>query len=247
MTPAYCPDVSNWTTLPRHEASGSVLAPFFTAISRLHLPDLTRATVTSSERGDLPAKPVLFITRRHIGDAVMTTPVLELLHQRYPGTTIDIVAGPLSAALFEHCPYRGQIWRMAKGAGLADRLRLITALRRRRYELIVDLRTDGFAYLLRARERRTRWGAPDRRARRHDVERQAAIFDPCLPAQALGPPIVWLETQLIDSTWRAHYRWLAMRRVFSDPVCMLRTSEAIRPPDRRDACALTLMSALHRS
>ena len=145
----------------------------------------------------------------------MTTPVLEVLHQRHPSARIDILAGPQSAALFEHCPYRGQIWRMARQASVWERLTLIRELRRQRYELIVDLRTDGLAYLLRARKRRTRWEAGDRKRLPHDVERQAAIFDPALTRTALGTPKIWLSTEIQDRA-RLHLsrlpgaRWLAL-------------------------------------
>jgi ADP-heptose:LPS heptosyltransferase len=158
---------------------------------------------------------LLFITRRHIGDALMTTPVLEAMHQRYPSARIDILAGPQSAILFEYCPYRGQIWRMDKGAGYQERLGLIRQLRRQHYDLIVDLRTDGLAYFLRAREKRTRWGARDRIQRCHDVERHAAIFDRTLSLQALPSPVVWLDPKTTDQAQRRlrvlpGRRWLAL-------------------------------------
>ena len=53
---------------------------------------------------------ILFITLSNIGDAIMTTPVLERLHQLYPDASIDLVCDPRSQSLFEHCPYRGEIF-----------------------------------------------------------------------------------------------------------------------------------------
>lgn len=52
---------------------------------------------------------ILLITLSNLGDAVMTTPVLEWLHQLYPGAVIDIVGDRRSSAVFSGCPYRGRI------------------------------------------------------------------------------------------------------------------------------------------
>ena len=48
--------------------------------------------------GDLEGRAVqssgkaLFISLSNVGDAIMTTPALELLHARYPEHSIDVVA-----------------------------------------------------------------------------------------------------------------------------------------------------------
>lgn len=103
-----------------------------------------------------PVRHILFVTLSNIGDAILTTPALEALHRAYPDARIDLVGDARSEIIFRHCPYRGEIFLRHKKEGWAGLLRLIWQLRRRRYDLAVDLRTDGLLWLLRARQRVTK-------------------------------------------------------------------------------------------
>jgi len=102
---------------------------------------------------------VLLVTLANIGDAVLTTPVLEVVHRRFPEARVDLVADPRSAEIFARCPYLGETFLHREGGGWGAGLALVRRLRRRRYALAVDLRTGLLAWLARARERRTRRGA----------------------------------------------------------------------------------------
>lgn len=155
---------------------------------------------------------LLLITLSNIGDAVMTTPVLLAMHQLHPGAVIDIVADRRSAALFEHCPFRGDILLKDKKAGWRGLLSLVRRLRRHRYRLIVDLRTDGLSWLLRADERRTKQHASV--VGGHAVERAysvvAALLPPGIPSTCL-----WLDDALAAQARQRllelpEGRWLAI-------------------------------------
>ena len=95
----------------------------------------------------------LFITLSNIGDALLTTPVLQFLHRLDETATIDIVGDERSSMLFLHCPYRGEIHHKQKQRFLRGVPALLLELRRKRYDLIVDLRTDILARLIRAEKR----------------------------------------------------------------------------------------------
>ncbi|MGH8581772.1 MAG: glycosyltransferase family 9 protein [Gammaproteobacteria bacterium] len=139
---------------------------------------------------------LLLISLSNVGDAVMTTPVLELMHQRYPEAAIDIVADRRASGLFQHCPYRGRVLHKDKSAGWRGLWRLVRTLRQGRYELIVDLRTDGLAYLLRAKRRLSKWGA-GAPCGPHAVDKLLAIAAPLLAAGSSPPaPRLWLDSQL---------------------------------------------------
>jgi len=101
-------------------------------------------------------KKILFITLSNIGDAVMTTPVLQALHELYPEAVIDIVGDQRSSEIFKHCPYRGEIFHKQKNIFLRGVPALLTVLWGQSYDLIVDIRTDGLAYLLPAGKRYTK-------------------------------------------------------------------------------------------
>jgi len=141
-------------------------------------------------------KQILFITLSNIGDAVMTTPTLERLHQLYPGALIDLVCDSRSSILFEHCPYRGEVFLKEKKQGKKGLFKLIGQLRKKRYDLVVDLRTDGLAYLLRAKKRLTKFGHQPYGP--HAVEDLISIIDNINPEKQIPPTTVWLDNKHID-------------------------------------------------
>jgi len=106
-----------------------------------------------------PVRRILFVSLSCVGDVVMTTPVLEALHAVYPDATLDVIADRRSCRLLTYCPYLGEILHKDKDKPLRGSLALLKTLWRRRYDLVVDLRTDGLAYLFRGRRHLTKWGA----------------------------------------------------------------------------------------
>lgn len=99
---------------------------------------------------------ILFITLSNVGDAIMTTPVLQALHNNYKDAKIDIVADHRSSEIFSNCPFRGDIFIKNKKSFLRGVPDLLRKLRARQYDLIVDLRTDGLVYLLHGRKKLTK-------------------------------------------------------------------------------------------
>lgn len=95
---------------------------------------------------------ILMITLSNIGDAILTTPVMEALHARMPEARIDLVSDVRSSALFASCPYIDRIFVRDKRSGWAGYMQLIRLLRKTRYDILVDLRTDFLPYLLRAKQ-----------------------------------------------------------------------------------------------
>lgn len=134
---------------------------------------------------------ILFISLSNIGDAVMTTPVLERLHELYPEAVIDIVGDRRSSIIFRHCPYRGEVFHKEKKLGWRGILALVRQLRRTRYDLIVDLRTDGLAYLLKGRRRLVKWARKPYGP--HAVEDLCSIIDRINPERRIPDTRVWLS------------------------------------------------------
>ena len=154
---------------------------------------------------------ILLITLSNIGDALMTTPVLEALHRQNPQAVIDIVTDARASDLFEHCPYRGEI--ILKQKGWRGTIALLKRLRVTRYDLIVDLRTDGLTLLLRARRKLTRRG--NRTTGGHAVERHFGVIAQAVQPEEVPSQRVWLtesqrtlaQQQLADLPGK---RWLAL-------------------------------------
>lgn len=158
-----------------------------------------------------PLQRLLFITLSNIGDVVLTTPVLERLHHCHPDALIDIITDARASELLSYCPYRGDIILKDKRAGWRGMLRLLRVLRRTRYEAIVDLRTDGLAYLLRSRRRFTKWGA--RALGPHAVQDHMGVIASL--GGEIPPTRVWLSEELRNAAMQRlaglpGQRWLAL-------------------------------------
>ena len=120
---------------------------------------------------------ILLVSLSNIGDAVLTTPCLQALHRQYPAAVIDIVGDPRSQAIFTACPYLGRLFVLDKKAGWRGRLALIMLLRRQRYDLAIDLRSDWMLHFIRARRK---LGKLSSRAGHglHSAEKHAAALKP---------------------------------------------------------------------
>ena len=131
----------------------------------------------------------LFITLSNIGDALLTTPVLQFLHRYDETAAIDIVGDKRSSELFLHCPYRGEIYHKQKQRFLRGTPALLLELRRKRYDLVVDLRTDILARLVRTEKRyvKTSGGGLV-----HAVERHFAAISPLTEGEEIPSTTLWL-------------------------------------------------------
>jgi ADP-heptose:LPS heptosyltransferase len=154
---------------------------------------------------------ILLITLSNIGDALMTTPVLEALHHQHPQAVFDIVTDARASDVFEFCPYRGEI--ILKHKGWRGTIALVKRLRVTHYDLIVDLRTDGLTLLLRGRRKLTRHG--NRSIAGHAVERHFGVIAQAVQTTETPSQQVWLtesqrtfaQQQLADLPGK---RWLAL-------------------------------------
>ena len=102
---------------------------------------------------DKSIKKILFITLSNIGDVILTTPTLEALHSKFPNATFDIVGDKRSEILFKYCPYIDNFYQKNKELGWFGVLALIKKLREKKYDLAVDLRSDGILYLVKAKKK----------------------------------------------------------------------------------------------
>jgi len=179
---------------------------------------------------------ILFVTATRIGDAVLSTGLLSHLVERYAEARFTIGAGRVAAPLFEAVPRLERVLIIDKQRGGLHWLDLYARVVGRRWDLVVDLRGSALAYLLRARERRTRgkgtrdeprvlqlgrlfgldpppaprlWTLP-----RHEAA-AAALVPPGAPVLAIGPAANWR-----GKTWRAE-RFAELARRLTVPVGVL--------------------------
>ena len=98
-------------------------------------------------------KRILVITLSNIGDVILTTPTIESLHSKFPNATFDIVGDKRSKILFKYCPYMNNFFEKDKDLGWWGVLLLIKKLRKKKYDLAVDLRSDGILYFVKAKKK----------------------------------------------------------------------------------------------
>jgi len=98
-------------------------------------------------------KKILFITLSNIGDAVMTLPTLEYLHYKYPNSSFDLVCDKRSSEIFYFIPYVNRIFIKDKDRGFTGNILLIKELRKKKYDIAVDLRTDIYLFFIRSKEK----------------------------------------------------------------------------------------------
>ncbi len=97
-----------------------------------------------------PAR-ILIVQLDHLGDAVLSTPLIAELHSAYPGSIIDVLASPSNHEVFKADPHVNRVqvadrtWfeRRPERWGLAPAVwSLGRSLRRYRYDLGIDVRGD---------------------------------------------------------------------------------------------------------
>jgi ADP-heptose:LPS heptosyltransferase len=154
---------------------------------------------------------LLLVGLSNIGDAVLTTPVMNALKALFPDAALDVVADRRSAAVYEPCPFVRQVFYKEKRAPLRGLPGLVMELRRERYDLVVDLRTDFLAYLTRARRRFPKWRA--RPYGTHAVERHMGVIASLHGARPLPPVSVWpraADIAFAEGVLAGGARWLGI-------------------------------------
>lgn len=101
-------------------------------------------------------KRILIVSLSNIGDAVLTLPVFGALQENFREAQIDVVVGPRAKEVFEADPRVDTVFVYDKRASAASKLKLVLALRKKKYDLIVDLRNSLFRYLAGAKA----WNKP---------------------------------------------------------------------------------------
>ena len=112
---------------------------------------LTDMFLNSKKINPEQIQKILFITLSNIGDAVLTTPCLDLLRRFFPHAHITVMVGPRAAEVFEDHPHINRLILYDKYAKFRDKLSLILHLKSKKYDLVVDLRNTLIPLLIQPR------------------------------------------------------------------------------------------------
>ncbi len=127
---------------------------------------------------------VLFIGPTYVGDAAIVTGLLDHIVGRHPEARITVACGRAAAPVFAAAPNLERLISVVKSGRIGHWVDLWRASAGTRWDLVVDLRGSGLAWLLRARERRVFRPDP---SKPHRTQTLAAVLD----LANLPPPVIW--------------------------------------------------------
>ncbi|MGE4312642.1 MAG: glycosyltransferase family 9 protein [Pseudobdellovibrionaceae bacterium] len=96
---------------------------------------------------------ILFITSTRIGDAVLSTGLLDHILKTYDDPQVTIVCGPLAASLFEGYPALHELIALKKEKRNGHWVKLWKRAFPTKWDVVIDLRNSVVSRLLRAKER----------------------------------------------------------------------------------------------
>jgi hypothetical protein len=91
------------------------------------------------------SEKILALQFKYFGDAVLMTPALRALRERFPQAEIHLLVPAETAPLFQHLPWLTRVWAMPRQRGrasLRETWPLISALRRERFDRSVDFASN---------------------------------------------------------------------------------------------------------
>lgn len=116
---------------------------------------------------------ILFITATRVGDAVLSTGLLDYLLHRHPDARVTIACGPAAAGLFEAVPGLEKIIILEKKRYSLHWLKFWASSVSRIWDVIVDLRNAPLSYALPCRKG---WHLGRRNLFAHRVIRMAGVM-----------------------------------------------------------------------
>ena len=96
---------------------------------------------------------ILFISATRIGDAVLSTGLLDHLIRTWPQAKIVVACGPVAEGVFARMPNRAWTILLTKRRLRLHWLELWQQVGLERWDMVVDLRGSAFAWLVRAKRR----------------------------------------------------------------------------------------------
>lgn len=134
---------------------------------------------------------ILFVTSTRIGDCILSTGLYRHLAENQPDARITVACGPLGAPVFRAAPNLTRTIVVAKSptGHRGHWFKLWREVAGTRWDLIVDLRGSGLAYVLRARARRVFRGQA--REPEHKVIELGRVLGLSPPPD----PVFWLDAK----------------------------------------------------
>lgn len=134
------------------------------------------------------AMRVLFVTSNRVGDAVLSTGLLDSVVRRHPAARITVVCGPAAEGVFARLPQREATIVLEKRPGQRHWLGLWPQVAFRRWDWVIDLRGSALGWLVPTRRRSVM-----RSARGGAVRHKTAELADVLRVAPPPLPVVWTD------------------------------------------------------
>ena len=121
---------------------------------------------------------ILFITSNRLGDAVLSTGILDYLGHQYPDAQITVACGPLAEGLFKSASGVVEVIILRKKPFSGHWLELWQKCIGTKWDIIIDLRNSAVSRLLWAGQRYI-WGSTNPAL--HKVEQNAQVLELTIP------------------------------------------------------------------
>lgn len=204
---------------------------------------------------------VLFITSTRLGDAVLSTGLLDYLLRTYPEAKVTVACGPLPQSLFEGFANVERIIPLQKQKRHRHWIKLWKAVVGTRWDMVIDLRDSAVSRLIRANKRFVFGKAIDKS--KHKVEQAAqvmklsevpapklyftekqnnfarALISDGAPVIAVGPSANW-----IGKTWPAENFIKLIQWMTSEEGILPRARVAIFAAPGEEAQALPVLNSI---
>ena len=140
---------------------------------------------------------ILFITANRLGDAVLSTGLLDHLIHAYPAARITVVCGPVAEGIFTRMPNLERVITMTKQPYGRHWLPVWRTAAARRWDLVVDIRGSILSWLVPTRRRALMRGGAG-----HKTAQLAAVLglNPApMPVAWFSPADAALAARLLPS------------------------------------------------
>lgn len=132
---------------------------------------------------------ILFITATRIGDAILSSGLLDHVLRTHTDARVTIACGPLAAPLFRAVPGLERVIVMTKKKGGGHWLDLWRQTVTKRWDIVIDLRESATSWFLLAGKRHVKRNWPGDSTPVHRVEEAAAFLNVSPPPS----PVLWLD------------------------------------------------------
>jgi heptosyltransferase-3 len=132
---------------------------------------------------------ILFITHNRLGDATLSSCIINQLHQQYPEAKFTIVTGKVPAELFESVPNLERLVIINKAKYHAHWLKLWSKCILHRWDIVVDCRGSAISWLLWTKKRFYKYLPNTKHI--HRVKRYAGM----MRCDNIALPKIWVGQQ----------------------------------------------------